>query len=589
MGEDDSPAKLANLDDETVATVLVGSVTDVDQRPGVGQGGTEGADTRSENTSEGTSGKTSLPSEDTSSVTAVESTSDAMQLQEVDRVRAFMLFSSLMCVMVAALAPVLRKNPEATWFLAGTSALTAVTAFVLLRITKDAGQYRDWVGTLFSVIAANAVIAGFYFFGVTSAVLMIVPLGAYLLALGENIRAALFSHIYISVGHGVLSALQIMDIVPEVGLVRLAEDSTAERIGIALATQVVLLATFIMARGVREATVSTLEQLNAAVTDNARRAALLDEAKQELALARNVGGAGRFSEHVFGQFRLGDVLGRGAMGEVYEGVHVENGEFAAIKMLSFDAMRQPDLIARFLREMRIAKALRQENVVAVLAVSDPSEEIPFLAMERLRGGALSEKLREVGSLDLQECLELVTAVAKGVEAAHAVGIVHRDLKPSNLFLHEHGNKRTWKVLDFGVSKFMDDGDTLTAGAIVGTPSYMSPEQAKGEVVTTRSDVYALGVVMYRALTGRPAFGGAELPLVLHSVVYDMPPRPSAVAELSEDIDIVMAIAMAKNPSKRFATPTELAEALASAALGTLSEPQKTRGQQQMRAVPWGAG
>jgi serine/threonine-protein kinase len=208
-------------------------------------------------------------------------------------------------------------------------------------------------------------------------------------------------------------------------------------------------------------------------------------------------------------------------------------------------------------------------------------------MERLHGHTLSAQLQGRSRLSSAELTELISAVCCGIEAAHAAGIIHRDLKPSNLFLHQREGKSTWKILDFGVSKFMDDGDTITAGAIVGTPAYMSPEQAKSGELSPQTDLYALGVITYRALTGRPAFSGKDLPAVLHSVVYDMPPKPSTIAELSPNYDALLAIAMAKDPGDRFANAAELAEAFVSAAGNELSAALRLRGETQMRKAPWG--
>jgi len=553
--------------DATVATVITPS------QPLQGSSGTPSVET---------TGAGSLRS-----VATVASPHDAMRLQEVDRIRAFVMFTSFMCLLVAIMVPLLGRDAVATWLLSGASAATVIAAWILLRLTRDESKYQDWMATGFSLVAATAVIAAYYFFGANSAVMMIVPLGAYLLSLGENIKSALVTHIYVSVGHAVVSVLLIVGLIPDVGLVRVVSENHLEPIAMLVMIQAILVATFVLARGVRKATLATLEQLNEAVTDNARRGALLHEAKQELALARKVGGAGRFSDHTFGAFRLGVVMGRGAMGEVYEGVHGSTGALAAVKLLSFDALREPSLVARFHREMEIAQSLQHPNVVGVLAISGQQDEIPFLAMERLVGHSLSEKLRDEASMSLADVSAMISQIAAGAWAAHKEGIIHRDLKPSNVFLHHEGGHKTWKILDFGVSKYMDQGDTLTAGAIVGTPAYMAPEQAQGQAIDARTDVYSLGVIAYRALTGRPAFAGSDLAMVLSAVVCDMPPKPSGSAEVPRDIDFVLAVAMAKEPSDRFATATEFAAALQEVAESRLSSELRKRGLRQILAHPWG--
>lgn len=190
-------------------------------------------------------------------------------------------------------------------------------------------------------------------------------------------------------------------------------------------------------------------------------------------------------------------------------------------------------------------------------------------------------------LSRSECSELMAALARGAHAAHEAGIVHRDLKPANIFCHQSDGRPVWKILDFGVSKFMDQGDTLTSGSLVGTPSYMAPEQAQGETITRQTDIYALGVIAYRILTGRPAYGGREVAVVLHAVVYDMPPRPSEIAELPPAYDCVLAIAMAKRPKDRFDNAIEFAEALKMAEEDSLSPALLHRGITLVSKYPWG--
>src|SRR5205823_10091321 len=130
---------------------------------------------------------------------------------------------------------------------------------------------------------------------------------------------------------------------------------------------------------------------------------------------------------------------------------------------------------------------------------------------------------------------------------HDAGVVHRDLKPANVFAASTGGTVTWKILDFGVSKVFAPDATLTAGQVVGTPGYMAPEQARGESVDRRADVYALGVIAYRLLTGRPAVMPGDVPQMLHEVVFRMPPQPSTLANIPPPIEAVLAIALAKSP------------------------------------------
>jgi serine/threonine-protein kinase len=224
----------------------------------------------------------------------------------------------------------------------------------------------------------------------------------------------------------------------------------------------------------------------------------------------------------------------------------------------------------------------------VLEDGTTAGEIPFLAMERLRGNDLAHHLRRKRRLGLAQMVEMSRQIGLALRAAREHGIVHRDLKPHNLFLAEQegGGAPTWKVLDFGVSKVGRSG-TLTRGHVVGTPGYMAPEQAKGDDVDYRADLYSLGAIVYRCLTGHPPFTGKDVPSTLYDVVYKMPTRPGALAELPPDVDRVLAIAMAKSPDDRFTDGAELADALVAASTSTLPEGLRVRADELIARHAWG--
>jgi serine/threonine protein kinase len=163
--------------------------------------------------------------------------------------------------------------------------------------------------------------------------------------------------------------------------------------------------------------------------------------------------------------------------------------------------------------------------------------------------------------------------------------VHRDLKPRNLFFAREGEREVWKILDFGVARVAGE-ETLTQDQIVGTPNYMAPEQANGAAVTHRTDLFALGVIAYRALTGHPAFEGETTAEILYKVVHTMPLRPSAAAPLAAELDLALAIAIAKNPVDRFASAGELATAIEDAARGRLEPAFRIRGERLLASLPW---
>ncbi len=372
------------------------------------------------------------------------------------------------------------------------------------------------------------------------------------------------------------------------GLITAGHLPTDARLALQFLVQIILLSVFVMARLSRQTTMTAVAQLETAVRQVAAREALLLEARQDLDRARQVGGAGRFTDQVVGSFLLGPLIGRGGMGEVYEARHIDTQEPAAVKLLSIEALENPDSVARFLREANHARALKVRTVVRVLEVGSTASRIPYLAMERLRGHDLSHYLRKRQRLPMAKVLRLIGDVGLGLEAARAAGIVHRDLKPNNLFLAEQPDgEPIWKILDFGVSKLVQSSGTLTRGSIVGTPGYMAPEQARSaEDVDHRADLYSLAVIAYRALTGHPAFSGRDVPSTLYDVVYKMPVKPSALVKVHEDVDRVLAIGMAKQPEDRFSSAAEFAGCLGAAAGGNLDQAVRARADRLLARLPW---
>ncbi|RMH38449.1 MAG: serine/threonine protein kinase [Deltaproteobacteria bacterium] len=513
----------------------------------------------------------------------------ALHADEVQRMRVFFAFIGVLTAALIPLLIALPGDPLATRLHAGMCAVTATVCAVLLWIVRDPDRYRPWHVTLFGHVAVVTLSAAYYFWGVFSGVLLIAPIGTFMFALGRNFRGALSIHLHATAAHALLATLQIERVIDDVALLRAPELPRAASYGVLLALQFVFNAAFVMARGLRRNTFAIMEQLDRAVRDAAHREALLNEARQDLAAAMRIGGPGRFTDQVIGSFRLGPVIGRGAMGEVYDATHIDTGEPAAVKLLSRDAMAKPDAIARFERELHIAASLTVPNVVRVLEVADASAPVRYLAMERLYGETLADILRRTPRLAADATIELLRALADGLAAAHESGIVHRDLKPRNIFRHQRPTdaRAVWKILDFGVSKLGDSGGTLTQGHIVGTPTYMAPEQARGDTVDHRADIYACGAIAYRVLTGRPAFTGRDVPAILRAVVYDTPPQPSRIAPIPPEVDLVLAVALAKNPDDRFASANEFAGALAEALAGSLRESLRARAHAVLASAPWG--
>ena len=244
----------------------------------------------------------------------------------------------------------------------------------------------------------------------------------------------------------------------------------------------------------------------------AQRDALLAEARAELDRALKIGGPGRFTEQVVGSFRLGVLIGRGGMGEVYEAHAVADRREAAVKLLHPGHARRSDH-GRSGSSARPQTASRLDTPVRRARARGRHHRPARSRSSRWSGCAATtsptSSAASAGSSSPQ-ARAVAEQVALGLEAARTAGIVHRDLKPHNVFLAEQDGERRWKILDFGVSKSGGSG-TLTKGHVVGTPAYMAPEQARGEDVDHRADVYSLAAILYRSVTGHPAFTGKDVP------------------------------------------------------------------------------
>jgi serine/threonine-protein kinase len=521
-------------------------------------------------------------------LTPVTNPREALRLEEIQRARTFASFTAGLCVIVAVTLGAVGGDPLAKRLhLAGLGVALASSSWLLWRL-RDPAAYEPWHSVAFGGGCVAAVISAYYFWGVYSAVILVIPIGVFFFALGASFYGALSLVVTAVAAHTLLAFAILLGAIEDAGIVRPRTVEPVDLSGATILVELICVGAFVMARGLRRSTLDTMEELDRAVRDIAQREALLDEAKQELDRALRVGGPGRHTGLTLGSFKLGHLIGRGAMGDVYEGIHAQTGEPAAIKLLHANAAVTPEIVARFHRELELAARLRADNVVRVLEIATPGAPLPYLAMERLQGQSLADLLRATPRLPAGQVVALVEAVCAGIGAAHAAHIVHRDLKPRNLFQHwPDGGVPVWKILDFGVSKSIDRGGTLTHGRVVGTPAYMAPEQARSVEVDTRADLHAIGVVAYRALTGRPAFTGPDVPAVLHAVVYEMPPRPSELASLSPAFDAVLAVAMAKAPSERFATAAELAAAFAAAHAGRLAPALARRADAVLAETPWG--
>ena len=222
-----------------------------------------------------------------------------------------------------------------------------------------------------------------------------------------------------------------------------------------------------------------------------------------------------------GHYEIQEVIGRGAFGTVMKAFDEKLHRVVAIKVLAPEMAATSPTRKRFLREARSSAAVRHENVVSIYAVED--EPIPYLVMEYIPGETLQQRLEETGPLDVQSVLRLGKQIADGLAAAHAEQLIHRDVKPANILLETSINDHV-KITDFGLARTADDASMTQSGIIAGTPLYMAPEQALGQKLDTRADLFSFGSVLYQMLSGRPPFRAPSTVAVLKRVADDTP-RP----------------------------------------------------------------
>ncbi len=265
-----------------------------------------------------------------------------------------------------------------------------------------------------------------------------------------------------------------------------------------------------------------------------------------------------------GRYTIVGRVGAGGMGTVYRAEQAPLGREVALKVLRKELGRDAETVARFTREAKLLSQLRHPNTVAILDFGQSEEGLLYLAMELLEGEMLSARLRQRGALPVEEAVRIASGVLRSLDEAHARGIVHRDLKPDNIFLARvHGrpeDAEVVKVVDFGIAKIRDgehgqglDPVATQEGTVFGTPRYMSPEQAQGRSLDGRSDLYAVGVLLFHMLTGQAPFTDDDAVIVMAHHIKTEPPGVRSVAPgraIPESLEILVARALAKVPDDR---------------------------------------
>jgi len=265
-----------------------------------------------------------------------------------------------------------------------------------------------------------------------------------------------------------------------------------------------------------------------------------------------------------GRYEVGELIGRGGMAEVHIGHDRRLGRTVAIKILRSDLARDPSFQNRFRREAQAAASLNHPAIVAVYdtgedVVTEPTgvvAHVPFIVMEYVEGHTVRDILKDGAAVPIEEGLEITAGVLSALEYSHHAGIVHRDIKPANVMLTPTG---AVKVMDFGIARAMaDSAATMTqTQSVIGTAQYLSPEQARGEQVDARSDLYSTGCLLFELLTGRPPFTGDSPVAVAYQHVREIPPVPSSIAsDLPEVLDRITLKSLAKEREARYQTAAE---------------------------------
>lgn len=276
-----------------------------------------------------------------------------------------------------------------------------------------------------------------------------------------------------------------------------------------------------------------------------------------------------------GRYEIRSLIGRGGMAEVHQAYDTLLSRVVAIKMLRIDLAKDTVFLTRFRREALASASLNHENIVQVydtgeqvVTAPDGTEvHVPYIVMELVEGHTVHQLLTDGQPVPINEAVEIMSGVLNALEYSHKRGLVHRDIKPGNVMLTNSGKI---KVMDFGIARALEDsGQTMTStDAVVGTAQYLSPEQARGETVDTRSDLYSCGCMLFELLTGRAPFKGDSAVSVAYQHVAEMPPLPSATAaDISPELDRMVMKSLAKRPEERYQDAASMRSDMVRAAAG----------------------
>jgi serine/threonine-protein kinase len=283
---------------------------------------------------------------------------------------------------------------------------------------------------------------------------------------------------------------------------------------------------------------------------------------------------------VVGEYRVEKVLGRGGMGTVYAGVQPVIEKHVAIKLLNAQFSAEAGLVRRFVDEARAVNRIRHANIIDIFSFGQIADGRHYFVMEYLEGSTLGERM-EKGDLSGDDMPAFLTQICDALDAAHGENIVHRDLKPENVWIVTPKRGKPFvKLLDFGIAKLLSAGErsTTQTGMVMGTPHYMSPEQCHGKAVDHRTDIYAMGVMLYQLYSGRLPFTGDTFAEILAKQIVDTPEPPSKYAQIPAELDKLIMKCLAKDPAARPQSAKELGMTLASILAGAAARVQRAAGQ-----------
>ena len=282
-----------------------------------------------------------------------------------------------------------------------------------------------------------------------------------------------------------------------------------------------------------------------------------------------------------GEYLILGIIASGGCGTVYTAEHRVLGRKAAVKVLHSQLASSPEMVERFVREARVVNRIRHPNIVDIYEFGELGDKRPYFVMELLEGTSLATIVERRGRLTAAQALSYLEPVCDALRAAHSAGVVHRDLKASNVAVVKDGDPPRVKLLDFGIAKLVRTAPGergLTAvGQRIGTPYAMAPEQIRGGTIDARVDIYALGVLLYQLLTGRYPFVSGDPVEMERLHVEAPPPRPSAMAPVSPDIDAIVLRCMEKDASRRYPDVAAFVDALRTAVKGARTAAQGKRG------------